>query len=94
MAEIDDQRVYQDNPAKGSKGKNPWIEIHGQRMGHSALIIEHLCQRHATGLGAPFVFSSIEAPVIQYANRRPNLQSYCKRLFGELFQEWSDDSAR
>lgn len=36
------QRVYENNPQKGPKGKNPWIEIGGELMGDTKLIIERL----------------------------------------------------
>ena len=42
MAGIDFERVYEDDTRKGPKGKNPWIEIDGEEMGDTELIIERL----------------------------------------------------
>ncbi len=45
MAGIPYERVYEFDPRKGPKGKNPWIEIGGQAMGDSELIIRELSRR-------------------------------------------------
>jgi len=42
MAEIPFEFVVANDPAKGPKGKSPWIEHGNVRMGDSSLIIEHL----------------------------------------------------
>lgn len=52
MAGIDYERVYEDNPSKGPKGKNPWIELDDEEMGDTELIIEHLSNRHQVDLDA------------------------------------------
>jgi glutathione S-transferase len=38
-------QVIEDLPQKGPKGKNPWIEIDGERMGDTELIIATLARR-------------------------------------------------
>jgi glutathione S-transferase len=43
---IDYERVYEDNTQKGPKGKNPWVEIDGELMGDTKLIIERLAGLH------------------------------------------------
>ncbi len=42
LAGIDHDVVYEDDSRKGPKGKNPWVELDGQRMADSQLIIDHL----------------------------------------------------
>jgi glutathione S-transferase len=42
MAGIEYERVFEDDTRKGPKGKNPWVEIDGERMGDTELIIERL----------------------------------------------------
>jgi glutathione S-transferase len=42
MAEVPYEFVIANDPNKGPKGKSPWIEYEGERMGDSSLIIEHL----------------------------------------------------
>lgn len=210
MAGIEYERVYEDNPGKGPKGKNPWIEIDGERMGDTELVIERLSERFDVdldahlepreeavgtavrrmveehlhqvlewelfihdagwetlcdhidehmawgvsslvkiymrrhfrkqlyarginrhdpetiaeigkkdldaleellsdaepylfgskpcltdasvfGLAAPFVFATFEAPVTQYADSVPALNSYCETLLADLFPDWSAD---
>jgi len=52
MANIPFEFVIANDPAKGPKGKSPWIEIGELRMGDSSLIIEYLAQRYAIDLDA------------------------------------------
>lgn len=42
MAGIPYERIYEDDSRKGPKGKNPWIEINGESMADTELIIERL----------------------------------------------------
>ncbi len=44
------EQVIEDNPRKGPKGKNPWIELDGERIGDSELIIELLGRRYEVDL--------------------------------------------
>lgn len=52
MAGIPFEFVVANDPNKGPKGKSPWIEIGTERMGDSALIIEHLEQRFGINIDA------------------------------------------
>ena len=47
LAGLPYEQVYEANPRKGPKGKNPWIELDGERIGDSELIIDLLRKRHA-----------------------------------------------
>lgn len=42
LAGIDHEIAVENNPGKGPKKKSPWIELDGERMGDSAMIIERL----------------------------------------------------
>lgn len=52
MAGLPFEFVVANNPAKGPKGKSPWIESEGLRMGDSALIIEFLANQFGIDLDA------------------------------------------
>lgn len=52
MAAVPFEFVVANNPAKGPKGKSPWIECGAVRMGDSSLIIEFLKERFGTDLDA------------------------------------------
>lgn len=52
MAAIPFDVVVANDPGKGPKGKSPWIEYDGVRMGDSTLIIEYLEQRFGIDLDA------------------------------------------
>lgn len=52
MAGLPYEFVAANDPGKGPKGKSPWIEHGGVRMGDSTLIIEHLAARYAIDLDA------------------------------------------
>lgn len=45
LAGVSYRQVYEENSAKGPKGKSPWIELDGERIGDSELIIELLAKR-------------------------------------------------
>jgi glutathione S-transferase len=47
LAGLPYEQVFEVNPRKGPKGKNPWIELDGERIGDSELIIDLLRKRHA-----------------------------------------------
>ena len=50
LAGLPYEQVYEANPRKGPKGKNPWIELDGERIGDSEVIIDLLKERHAVQL--------------------------------------------
>jgi glutathione S-transferase len=52
MAGLPFDFVVANDPNKGPKGKSPWIEYDGVRMGDSSLIIEHLKERFGINLDA------------------------------------------
>jgi glutathione S-transferase len=52
MHDISYERVYENNPQKGPKGKNPWVEIDGELMGDTKLIIERLAEERGIDLDA------------------------------------------
>lgn len=45
LAGLSYDQVFEDVPSKGPKGKSPWIELDGERIGDSEAIIELLAQR-------------------------------------------------
>lgn len=52
MTKLDYEPVFIDNPAKGPKGKAPWIEDGEVRIGDSTLILDYLERRHGADLDA------------------------------------------
>lgn len=50
LAGIPHEQVIEDNPKKGPKSKNPWIELDGERIADSGIIIEMLGQRFGVDL--------------------------------------------
>jgi glutathione S-transferase len=46
------KQVFQDDTRKGPKGKNPWIELDGERIGDSEIIIGRLGERFGVDLDA------------------------------------------
>ena len=50
LAGIEHQLIPENNTMKAPKGKNPWIELDGQLMGDTELIIQHLGERHGVSL--------------------------------------------
>lgn len=50
LAGIPYEQVLENNSSKGPKGKSPWIELDGERMGDSELIIERLGRLHGVDL--------------------------------------------
>lgn len=52
MAELPFDFMVANDPSKGPKGKSPWIEYGGVRMGDSSLIIEYLEERFGIDLDA------------------------------------------
>lgn len=52
LAAIPYVQKYEDNPGKGPKGKNPWIELDGNRIGDTEIIIDLLARRHGFDIDA------------------------------------------
>jgi len=82
LAGIPYEQVIEDNPGKGPKGKNPWIEIDGEAMGDSELIIEFLSKRYGVDLDAGL---SPEQKAVGLAWRRTFEEHFHQVLEWELF---------
>ena len=52
LAGIEFDQVIEDNPRKGPKGKSPWIELEGEKIGDTEIIIEALSRRYGVDLNA------------------------------------------
>ena len=50
LAGIPYEQVIEANPRKGPKGKNPWIELDGERIGDSEVVIDLLSRRYGVSL--------------------------------------------
>jgi glutathione S-transferase len=83
LAGIPYEQISEDNPRKGPKGKNPWIEIDGERIGDSELIIELLSRRFGIDLDAGL---SNEQKAVGLAWRRTFEEHFHQILEWELLQ--------
>jgi glutathione S-transferase len=50
LAGVPYEQVIEGNPRKGPKGKNPWVELNGNRIADSESIIDTLSRRHGINL--------------------------------------------
>jgi glutathione S-transferase len=75
--------VLEDNPRKGPKCKNPWIELDGERIGDSEFNIELLSKRYGVDLDAGL---SSEQKAIGLAWRRAFEEHFHQVLEWELFE--------
>ena len=50
MSGLPHEVVIENDPGKGPKGKSPWIEQDGARMGDTSIIIAHLSERYGIDL--------------------------------------------
>ena len=75
-------RYIEGNPRKGPKGKNPWVELDGERIGDSELIIDLLKDRHAIDLDEGL---SSDQLATGHAWRRTFEEHYHQVLEWELF---------
>lgn len=82
LAGIPYQQVTEGNPRKGPKGKNPWVELDGQRIGDSEVIIEILSRRHAVRLDEEL---SPEEQAVGHSWRRTFEEHFHQILEWELF---------
>ena len=83
LAEIPYEQISEDNPRKGPKGKNPWIEIDGEPIGDSELIIELLSRRFGIDLDDGL---SNEQKAVGLAWRRAFEEHFHQILEWELLQ--------
>jgi glutathione S-transferase len=83
LAGIPYEQVIEDNPHKGPKKKNPWIELDGERIGDSEVIIEVLSQAHKVDVDEGF---SSEQRAVGHAWRRTFEEHFHQVLEWELFQ--------
>jgi len=83
IAGIPYEQVIEDNPSKGPKGKNPWIELEGELIGDSEIIIELLSQRYGVDLDAAL---TKEQKAVGLAWRRTFEEHFHQVLEWELFE--------
>lgn len=76
------EQVIEDNPRKGPKGKNPWIELDGELIGDSEFIIQLLSQRYGVDLDAKL---TDEQKAVGLAWRRTFEEHFHQVLEWELF---------
>jgi glutathione S-transferase len=82
LAEIPYEQVIEDNPHKGPKKKNPWIELDGERIGDSEVIIELLSKRYNVDVDEGL---SAEQRAVGHAWRRTFEEHLHQVLEWELF---------
>jgi glutathione S-transferase len=75
------EQVIEDDPRKGPKGKNPWIELDGERIGDSEIIIDLLSRRQKVDLDEGL---SSEQRAIAHAWRRTFEEHFHQVLEWEL----------
>jgi glutathione S-transferase len=83
LAGIPYEQVVEDNPGKGPKGKNPWIELDGELIGDTEIIIELLAQRYGIDLDAGL---TDEQKAVGLAWRRTFEEHFHQVLEWELFE--------
>ena len=82
LAGIPYEQVIEGNPRKGPKGKNPWIELDGERIGDSEVIIDELKRRHGIDLDEALTPEQI---ALGHAWRRTFEEHFHQVLEWELF---------
>ena len=82
LAGIPYEQVFEDIPSKGPKGKSPWIELDGQRIGDSEAIIELMAQRSGFDIEHDL---SAEQRAVSHALRRMIEEHFHMVLEWELF---------
>jgi glutathione S-transferase len=83
LAGVPYEQVIEDDPRKGPKGKNPWIDLDGELIGDSELIIDLLSKRFAVDLDAGL---TDEQKAIGLAWRRTFEEHFHQVLEWELFE--------
>ena len=82
LAGIPYEQVVEENPRKGPKGKNPWIELDGERIADSEAIVELLGRRHGVDLDKDL---TREQRALGHAWRRTFEDHFHQVLEWELF---------
>jgi glutathione S-transferase len=82
LAGLPYEQAVEANPRKGPKGKNPWIELDGKRIGDSEVIIELLKKRYSIDLDAGLTPEQLASG---HAWRRSFEEHYHQVLEWELF---------
>lgn len=82
LAGLPYRQAIEDLPQKGPKGKNPWIELDGERMGDTEVIITTLAKRSGFDLEARL---SPEQAALSHAVRRMIEEHFHMVLEWELF---------
>jgi glutathione S-transferase len=82
MAGLEHEVVVENDPRKGPKGKSPWIEYDGTRMGDSSIIIAHLAGLFSVDLDAHLSADErARALMVQRAVEEHYHQAYEHQLF-------------
>jgi len=82
LANIPYDHVFEDVPSKGPKGKSPWIELDGERIGDSEVIIELLARRSGFNIDAGL---TEEQRALSHTLRRMLEEHFHMLLEWELF---------
>lgn len=82
LAGIPFTQVIEDLPNKGPKGKNPWIELDGERLGDTEIIIDLLARRTGFDIDAGL---SPEQKGLSHVVRRAMEEHFHMILEWELF---------
>ncbi|WP_055049166.1 glutathione S-transferase family protein [Devosia sp. A16] len=82
LANIPYDHVFEDVPSKGPKGKSPWIEFDGERIGDSEVIIELLARRSGFNIDAGL---TEEQRALSHTLRRMLEEHFHMLLEWELF---------
>jgi glutathione S-transferase len=82
LAGLPFEQVIEDLPNKGPKGKNPWIEIDGERIGDTEIIIDLLARRTGYDIDAGL---TAEQRATSHAVRRMVEEHFHMILEWELF---------
>lgn len=76
------RQQIENNPGKGPKGKNPWIELDGERVGDTEIIIGRLARRVGFDIEAGF---APEQRALSHVVRRMLEEHFHQVLEWELF---------
>jgi glutathione S-transferase len=82
LAGIPYEQVFQDDPRKAPKGKNPWIELDGERIGDTEIIMDLLGKRFGVDLDQDL---TAEQRALGHAWRRTFEEHFHQVLEWELF---------